>query len=105
MYKILHIPSGTYLKMHKNQLKRLILIPNFDLILNGFLNKIWSEHELKNIGAQDQEEFSKLNLPTIELANIYLGVFIKGIANSVYFSDKEECNCYNDAVYYEIIKE
>ena len=104
MYKILHIPSGTYLKIHRNRLKRLILIPNFDLILNDFVNKIWSEYELKNAGAVSVEFFN-LKLPTIELANIYLKVFIEGIVDSVYFSSKEERNCYNNVIYYEIVEE
>ena len=103
MYKILHIPSSTYLKMHRNPLKKLVHISDYEIILNTFLNKIWSEHELRHV-SDEVKEFFILKLPTIELANIYLKVFIEGIKESVYFSSEEIC-CYDDISYYEIVKE
>ena len=104
MYKILHIPSSTYLKMYKSELADLITVLDRDTISDRFLNLIWSELELTNSKRTDSLNYVYLNLPTKELAILYLDIFIEGIQNSSFF-DSADVSLYDEINFYEIIEE
>ena len=104
MYKILHVPSSTYLKMHKSELASLITVLDQDTISDRFLNLIWSELELINSKRTDSFNYVYLKLPTKELAILYLDTFIEGIQNSNFF-DSAAISLYDEINFYEIIEE
>ncbi len=104
-YKILHVPSLTFLKTYSPRVKYLVLEPTFSKIFSAYGNSIWSTHELDNASNRLKSNFETLKLPTKELAEIYLQVYIKGIKKSVYFSNEEEKSLYSQENFYDLIKE
>ncbi len=101
MYKILHIPTSTFLKIH---------IVNAKLHLtkekaHEFQNSIWSDHDISNyLSSTNSSNFIELKLQTQKLAELYLQSFIKGLDKSVLIN-KDQISLYNQENFYEIVEE
>ncbi len=100
MYKILHIPSSTFLKIHTANLKVILTKEKVE----KFQNSIWCDHEISNYIFAGFSNFRELKLQTQKLAELYLQSFINGLDKSV-LMNKDQISLYDQENFYEIIKE
>ncbi len=100
-YKILHIPSGTYLKIRTENEE--FVYSNLNSKHVG--NMIWSDYE---INQQNKRDNTKLNFKPIlcskKTAKSLLKSFIFGLKSSDYISENE-ASIYSEESFFSFIEE
>ncbi len=111
MYKILHIPSSTFLKISKvNYLELTKILKHYkieEINFNNFSTKIWSEEELTHGNTKklsSYTNFIELKVDNLIVCENLLAAFISGSANSIHLT-RETLSLYNNRLFYTFIEE
>ncbi len=110
MYKILHLPSGSFLKISEDNYSDLIKeLKNKDLELINFNNfgpKIWSEEELTHNNTRLQSSYNNfiiLRVETLIICEKLLDVFIVGAYDSAHL-EPENLSLYTNKLFYTFVE-
>ncbi len=100
-YKILHIPSGTYLKIRAEN-EKFVYTNSNDTHIG---NMIWSDYEINQQSKENNTNYSfNPILCSKKTAQLLLKKFISGLTTSE-FMPKSEASIYSEEVFFSFIND